>query len=152
MTDFNYIFQKTWDRIPTSVKPTPSNAFLHYLRAFNSDSATTIQTMGGNTFPDAYEIEIREENILIQRGKLTPRPPIPFFPNIPNHQLAMAPIPTTSTSQPLALAPQASTSLNGMDEIKEMMHSMIMNIDKILQGQEKKLEDSFSIMQKVSKK
>lgn len=35
MTDFNYRFLKTWDRIPTSVKPTPANAFLHYLRAFN---------------------------------------------------------------------------------------------------------------------
>ena len=46
MTDFNYRFQKTWDRIPTIVKPTPGNAFLHYLRAFNSDIATTIQTMG----------------------------------------------------------------------------------------------------------
>ena len=72
------------------MKPTPSNAFLHYLRAFNSDSATTIQTMGGNTFPDAYEIEIREENILIQGGNLAPRPPMPFFPDIPNHQLEIA--------------------------------------------------------------
>ena len=29
MTNFNYRFQKTWDRIPTSVKSTPSNSFLH---------------------------------------------------------------------------------------------------------------------------
>ena len=45
MTNLNYIFQKTWDRIPNLVNPTPGNAFLHYLRAFNSDIATIIQTM-----------------------------------------------------------------------------------------------------------
>ena len=65
MTDFNYRFQITWDRIPTSVKPTPSNAFLHYLRAFNNDIATTIQTMGGDTLSNAYDIAIKEETILI---------------------------------------------------------------------------------------
>ena len=59
MTDFNYRFQKTWDRIPTSVKPTPGNAFLHYLRAFNSDISTTIQTMGGDTLPNAYDTTIK---------------------------------------------------------------------------------------------
>ena len=59
MTYFNYIFQKTWDRMPTSIKPTPDNAFLHYLRAFNSDIATKIQTMGGDTLLDTYEITIR---------------------------------------------------------------------------------------------
>ena len=103
------------------MKPNPGNAFLHYLRAFNSDIATTIQTMGEDTLPDAYEIEIKVENILIQGGKLAPRPPMPFFPDIPNHQPTMTPIPTISTSQPLSLVPEASTSLNGMDEIKEMM-------------------------------
>ena len=42
MTDFNYRFQKTWDRIPTTMKPSPNNAFLYYLRAFNYDIATTL--------------------------------------------------------------------------------------------------------------
>ncbi len=106
MTNFIYRFQKTWDRIPTSVKPTPSNAFLHYLRAFSSDIATTIQTMGGDTLPNAYEIAIKAENILIQGGKLAPRPPMPFFPDVPNHQPVMAPLPTTSTSQALTLVPK----------------------------------------------
>ena len=119
MTDFNYRFQK--DRIPTSVKPTLGYAFLHYLRAFNSDIATTIQTMGGDTLPNAYDIAIRAENILIQGGKLAPKPPMPFFLDVPNHQPAMALLPTTSTSQSLAPVPQASTSSNGIDEIKEMM-------------------------------
>ena len=121
INDFNYRFQKTWDRIPTSVKPTSGNAFLHYLRAFNSDIATTIQTMGGDTLPNAYDIAIKVENILIQGGKLAPRPPMPFFPDVPNHQPAMDTLATTSTSQSLALVPQASTSSNRMDEIKEMM-------------------------------
>ena len=71
---------------------------------------------------------------------------MPFFPDVPNHQLAMAPLPTTSTSQSLALVPQASTLSNGMGGIKEMMQSMMLNIDKRLQGQEKKLEDSFFVM------
>ena len=65
--------------------------------------------------------QYRQKNILIQGGKLAPRPPMPFFPNVPNHQPAMAPLPTTSTSQSLAPVPQASTSSDGIDEIKEMM-------------------------------
>ncbi len=56
MTDFNYRFQKTWDRIPTLVKPILDNAFLHNLRALNSDIATTIQTIRGDTLLGAYEI------------------------------------------------------------------------------------------------
>ena len=103
---------------------------MHYLRAFNSDIATTIQTMGGDTLPNAYDTTIRAENILIQGGKLAPRPPMPFFPDVPNHQPAMDPLPTTSTSQSLSLVPQASTSSNGIDEIKEMMQSMMQNLDK----------------------
>ena len=69
---------------------------------------------------------------IIQGGKVAPRPPMPFFPDIPNHQPKIAPIPTPSTLQPLALSPQASTSSNGMDEIKEMMQSMMQNLDKRL--------------------
>jgi hypothetical protein len=114
-------FQKTWDRIPTSVRPTPGNSFLHYLKAFNSKVSTTIQTLGGDTLPNAYDIALKIENILIRGGKLAPRPPMPFFPDVPNHQPAMAPLPTTSTSQSLTLVLQASTSSNGIDEIKEMM-------------------------------
>ena len=83
MTDFNYKFQKTWDRICTAVKPTPSNAFLYYLRAFDSDIATTLQTMGGNTLTNAYEVAIKAMNILIQGGKLAPRPPMPLYLNVP---------------------------------------------------------------------
>ena len=69
--------------------------------------------MGGDTFPNAYEIGIKLENILIQGGKLAPRPPMPFFPDVPNHQPTTTPLPTTSTSQSLTPIPQASTSSNG---------------------------------------
>ena len=71
MTDFNYIFQKTWDRIPVAVKPSPGNAFLYYLRAFNSDISITLQTMGGDILP-VVEIAIRVENTLTQGGNLAP--------------------------------------------------------------------------------
>ena len=107
--------------------------------------------MGGDTLPNAYDTAIKVENILIQVGKLAPRPPMPFFPDVPNHQPAMAPLPTTSTSQFLTPAPQDATYSNGIDEIKEMMQSMMQNfsvIDKRLQGQERKLEDSFFVIDK----
>ena len=81
MTNFNYRFQKTWDRIPNTVKPSAGNSILYYLRALNSDIATTLQTIGGATFFDAYETTIKEENILIYGEILAPRPPIPLFPD-----------------------------------------------------------------------
>ena len=46
MIDLNYRLQKTLDRIPTAIKHSIGNAFLYYLRALNSDIATTLQTMG----------------------------------------------------------------------------------------------------------
>ena len=41
-----------------------------------------IQSMGGNTLPQAFDTTIRDENSLIQVGKIAPMPPIHFFPNI----------------------------------------------------------------------
>lgn len=148
MTNFNYRFQKTWDRIPTAIKPSPSNTFLYYLRAFNSDIATILQSMGEGTLPNSYEISIRVENILIQGGKLAPNPPMPFCPNIPNHQPILAPVPITSTSQSLVVVPIASTSSNGVDKIEAMMEKLMQNIDKKLHDQEKKMEDNSAVMQK----
>ena len=42
MIDFTYRFQKTSDIIPTTIYPTPGNAFLYYFRALNRDIATTL--------------------------------------------------------------------------------------------------------------
>ena len=39
--------------------------------------------MGDTTLLDPYDTTIREENVLIQGGRLAPRPPMPLFPDIP---------------------------------------------------------------------
>lgn len=85
---------------------------------------------------------------MIQGGKIAPRPPMPFFLDMPNHQPTIAPIPTSSTSQPLALTPQSSTSSSELGELKALMQDIGQNF----QFQDKKLEDSFSVIQKVSNK
>lgn len=58
---------------------------LYYLIDFNSDIATTLQTMGGDTLLATYAISIRAENTLIQGENLAPRPPMPLFPDMPTH-------------------------------------------------------------------
>ena len=77
--------------------------------------------MGGNTLPNAYETTIKVENVLIQGGKLAPRPPIPLFLYIPTSHPTIAPIPTTSTRKPSVVSPIDSTSSSGMDKIEAMM-------------------------------
>ncbi|KAH9293400.1 hypothetical protein KI387_041395, partial [Taxus chinensis] len=66
LTEFNFRFQRSWDRIPVAVRPTTKGAFLYYLKALNSDISMLIQSMGGTTLPAAYIIAIRAENYLIQ--------------------------------------------------------------------------------------
>ncbi|KAH9321529.1 hypothetical protein KI387_016168, partial [Taxus chinensis] len=51
LTDFNFRFQKTWERILVAVRPTAEGAFLYYLKALNSDISMLIQSMGGITIP-----------------------------------------------------------------------------------------------------
>ena len=46
---------------------------------------------------------------------------MPLFPDIPAPHPIVALIPTTSTSQPLAIGPIASTSSSGIDKIEAMM-------------------------------
>lgn len=75
---------------------------------------------------------------------------MPFFPNMPNHQLVISPSPTTSIIQSLNMAPIASTSTNGVDKNEAMMQMMMQNIDKKLEDQEKMMEDNFSMVQKMS--
>lgn len=97
--------------------------------------------MGGDTLLNAYETAIKVENILIQGEKLAPRPPMPFFPDVPNHQPAIAPLPTISTSQALTPIPQASTSSNGIDELKEMLQGLVLNTEKRGRTLDKKLQE-----------
>ena len=97
ISDFNFHFQRTWDKIPPSIKPSEDHAFLYYLRAFNSDISVMIQSMGDCTLLGAFDIAIRAENSLIQAGKLPPRPPMPYFvevqPIVPIVMLPLAIVP-----------------------------------------------------------
>ncbi|KAH9304363.1 hypothetical protein KI387_008767, partial [Taxus chinensis] len=98
LTDFNFRFQRIWDRIPLAVRPTAQGAFLYFLKALNSDISMLIQSMGGVTIPAAYNITIRAENCLIQAGKLAPMPPMPLYPELESPSTSqaptLAPIPT----------------------------------------------------------
>ena len=105
--------------------------FLYYLRAFNSDIATTLQNMGVNNFPDAYKTTITEENVLIQGGRFSPRLEMPLFLDISTQQHIKAPKTTTFTSQPLVVVLIASISSSGTNELKGMMQ----NLDKKFQDQ-----------------
>lgn len=140
MTDFNYWFEKTWDRILAAVKPSPGNSFLYYLRVLNSDIAMVLQTMGGTTLPRAYDMAIRAENTLIQGGKIAPRLPMPLFLEILNHQSSIAPIPTASSSQPLAITSSPSTSTSEMSTLESMMQTLMQGLDKKLQEQISKIK------------
>ena len=103
ISDFNFRFQRTWDRIPATVKPSNDYAFLFYLKAFNSDISVMIQSMGGRTLPDAFDIAVRAENSLIQAGKLPPRPPMPYSAEI--QQIVPAVIPPLAVIPPMPALP-----------------------------------------------
>lgn len=119
LTDFNFRFQMTWERIPVAVRPATEGAFLYYLKTLNSDISMLIQSMGGITIPVAYNIAIRAENCLIQAGKLAPRPPMPLFPSSEspstNQMPILAPIPT-SRNQNLSEASTSSSSVYDSSE------------------------------------
>lgn len=51
MTDFNIRFQKTWNKIPATVRPSTDYAFLYYLKSLNSDISVMIYSMGGTSLP-----------------------------------------------------------------------------------------------------
>ena len=89
--------------------------------------------MGGTTLPGAYDMAIRDENTLIQGGKIAPRPPMPLFPEIQNHQPSIAPIPTASSSQPLAATSLPSTSTSEMISLESMMQTLMQGLNKKLQ-------------------
>ena len=88
---FNFHFQRTWDRILASIKPSNDHGFLYYLKTFNSDILVMIQSMGGRTLLGAFDIAVRAKNSLIQARKLPPRPPMPYFVEIQPLVPAMVP-------------------------------------------------------------
>lgn len=74
---------------------------MYYLRVLNNDIEVMIQSMGGVSLSNAYEIAIKEENSLIQLRKITPRPPMPIFldiqPNMPLQIPSFVPFPVMPT-------------------------------------------------------
>lgn len=116
MMDFNFRFQRTWNKILATVRPSNQHAFLYYLRALNSDIFLMIQSMGGNNLPTAFDIGIRVENSLIQVGKIAPRPPMPIFPEL---QPVCEAILTLASIPPTPAPSQQATSL-AMDQSQEL--------------------------------
>lgn len=47
-------------------------AFVFYFKAFNFDISVMIQSLGGNTLPQALDIAVQAKNNLINVGKLAP--------------------------------------------------------------------------------
>lgn len=79
MTDYNSRFLRTWNRIPATVRPSADHAFLYYLQSLNGQIFVMIQSMGGNTLPQAFDIVVRAKNCLIQTGMIARRPLMPIF-------------------------------------------------------------------------
>ena len=68
---------------------------------------------------------------------------MPLLLDIPSQKPIVAPIPTISTSQPLLVAPIASTSSSGVEKIEALMYKMMYNMDKRLQDQNFEIENKF---------
>ncbi|KAH9294558.1 hypothetical protein KI387_040236, partial [Taxus chinensis] len=128
LTDFNFRFQRTWERIPMVVRPTAECAFLYYLKALNSDISMLIQSMGGTTIPAAYSIAIRAENCLIQAGKLAPRPPMPLYPNLESPSTSqapnLAPIPTPRNQSSNEASTSSSSASNELQEVMKQLQNL----------------------------
>ena len=62
-----------------------------------------IQSMGGCTLPDAFDVVVRVENSLIQVGKLPPRPPMPYSTEI--QKIVTVFIPTLAVIPPVPALP-----------------------------------------------
>ncbi|KAH9291982.1 hypothetical protein KI387_042826, partial [Taxus chinensis] len=128
LTDFNFRFQRSWDRIPVAVRPTAEGAFLYYLKALNSDISMLIQSMGGTTIPMAYSIAIRAENCLIQAGKLAPRPPMPLYPNLENPSTSqaptLAPVPTPRNQSSNEASTSSPSASNELQEVMKQLQNL----------------------------
>ncbi|KAH9299879.1 hypothetical protein KI387_044102 [Taxus chinensis] len=128
LTDFNFSFQRSWDRIPVAVRITAEGAFLYYLKALNSDISMLIQSMGGTTLPAAYSIAIRAENCLIQAGKLAPRPPMPLYPNLENpctsQAPTLAPVPTPRNQSSSETSTSSSSASNELQEVMKQLQNL----------------------------
>lgn len=80
--------------------------FVFYLKAFNSDISVMIQSKGGNTLPQAFDLVVSVEINLIDAGKLSPRPLMPIFPDLSNQVVELV-VPSSSASQSMYVYPDS---------------------------------------------
>ena len=103
---------------------------LHYLTSLNSDISIMIQSMGGYSLPQGYDIEIRAKNSLIQVGKISPRPPMPIYLDIqPSTPLVVPPLNSilaTPCQEVATIGP--SSKLQELRDGQKMMESLVQNL------------------------
>lgn len=58
MSDFNTRFDKTWKRIPLTTQTLAVMVFMFYLKAINLNIVVIITSMGGDIFPNVYEVVV----------------------------------------------------------------------------------------------
>lgn len=79
MTNFNARFHTTWKRIQTAICSPADLAFMFYLKSLNAKILLMIQSLGGNTLSDVYNIIVKAENNLIDTKNLFPHFVMPIF-------------------------------------------------------------------------
>ncbi|XP_059066219.1 predicted GPI-anchored protein 58 [Cryptomeria japonica] len=84
-------------------------AFVFYLKDFNSDIVVMIQSLGGNTLPQAFDIAVQAKNNLIDIGKLSPHPIMLVFSEISTQVMEEA-APSTSAPQSMYSFPTPQTA------------------------------------------
>ena len=90
--------------------------------------------MGGVSLPQAYDIAIRDENSLIQVGKIAPRPPMLIFSDIQSNMpfviFPFNPLPV-APSQENTMAGPSSTAGPSL-ELQEIKNSQL-KIESMMQ-------------------
>lgn len=80
-------------------------AFVFYLKSFNSNILVMIQSLGGNTLPQAFELAVQAKNNMIDVGKLALRPLMSVFPDLSN-RASKEVVPSTSAPQSMYMYPR----------------------------------------------
>lgn len=79
MENFNFFFQRTWNRILAMIKNSLKHEFIFFLNFLNRIIFVMIQSMQGFTLPSAFDISIRVEKYLIKSWKIALRSLVPIF-------------------------------------------------------------------------
>jgi len=70
--DFKSRFDKVWKKFFVDIRPSQVFAFLYYLKALDPEISVMIQSLGGETLPQSYDLAIKAESSLILSSKLPP--------------------------------------------------------------------------------